>query len=250
MYKVCLESDECSLMKSEYSAAIPLIEHSRQQRIKTIRLWINAFIPREIPDTTRILDHGEHAGKTILPVPMPTILGYLTDQRDFSTDPMASSRMHSELAIDVATGRILQEVHRCDPTTEIGNKDGIVSCEECADTSDMKFSLLNVNNDSRTLTVNINASARNACLKLANRAVSPRLDISGTISIRLSEMYDTALVWFNGLIEPYPAFEMYACANGKQPETVFKVGLTPHATILDLVGAPGREIYGEAELAG
>ena len=54
--------------------------------VRTIGLWLNAFIPGDIPWLTQVLDAGPYAGWSVVPSPVaPDILGcFLTDQRSFS----------------------------------------------------------------------------------------------------------------------------------------------------------------------
>src|SRR4051812_5842108 len=108
-------------------------------QIATIRVWLNAFIPRDIPQQTKIVTAGPHRGETMLIVPSPKLPCYLTDNRDFSAAPDAKSRMHSAIEIDVAKAHVVRQFHKCDPTTELDGETGEVTCNETADTSDMKF---------------------------------------------------------------------------------------------------------------
>jgi hypothetical protein len=68
-----------------------------------LRFWFNAFIPAHVPNFTQTIAKGKHAGKTVVPFPavafvpnlekIKTTPGFLTDQRGFSSDPEASTRM-------------------------------------------------------------------------------------------------------------------------------------------------------------
>ena len=59
-----------------------------------VAVWINAFIPREIPGVTEKVANGENQGKTVIPLPWygrlafnlhkPIGTCFLTDQREFS----------------------------------------------------------------------------------------------------------------------------------------------------------------------
>lgn len=70
--------------------------------IHSVKFWINAFIPRDVSGYTKPVPGGPHRGKTMIPGPNPVSDCYLTDQRDFSNDIHAKSRMHSEfrMALD------------------------------------------------------------------------------------------------------------------------------------------------------
>jgi hypothetical protein len=110
--------------------------------IQSIKFWLNAFIPRYIPGYTRPVPAGKHVGKTMIPGPQSTRVPtgipfstvdvgisdcYLTDQRVFSNDIRAKSRMHSEVKVNFGgTSPTITEFHNCDETTEIDCEDGTV----------------------------------------------------------------------------------------------------------------------------
>jgi hypothetical protein len=87
--------------------------------IKKIRIWLNAFIPRHVQGLTREVPTLDPtmAGKTMF----DTILGCgLTDQRSFSPDLKASSRMHSSAVIDLdADPRTWKQFHRIHPSVQV-----------------------------------------------------------------------------------------------------------------------------------
>ena len=77
--------------------------------------WLNTFIPRDIFGATTMLREGEYRGLTVLSA-APC---YLTDQRNFSNDLRASSRMHSLVKVDLtASEPVLTQHHRCDDLIE------------------------------------------------------------------------------------------------------------------------------------
>ena len=77
--------------------------------------WINAFIPRDIFGAMRILHEGDYRGLSIV----SKAPCYLTDQRNFSNDLCASSRMHSLVKVDLtASEPVLTQHHRCDDLIE------------------------------------------------------------------------------------------------------------------------------------
>jgi hypothetical protein len=95
--------------------------------IRSVKFWINAFIPRHIPGYTRAVPKGIHLGKTMIPGPQRPGFGarrievsdcYLTDQREFSNDIHAKSRLHSEFRIDFGGGMsTLTQWYNCDEAT-------------------------------------------------------------------------------------------------------------------------------------
>mgnify|MGYP006943063210 CR=1 FL=1 len=74
----------------------------QQEEIKTVKVWINSFIPRDIPDYT--FDSPDGNG-TVIPgphTPLHFTTCFGTDNRDFSSEIHASSRTHSEVEFDVS----------------------------------------------------------------------------------------------------------------------------------------------------
>ena len=68
---------------------------------------------------------------------------YLTDQRNFSNDLWAASRMHSLVKVDLTTSEpVLTQQHRCDDLIECDPVSGKVLQKRHGSTSKMKFSLL------------------------------------------------------------------------------------------------------------
>src|SRR5680860_1378141 len=72
-------------------------------RVGEVTVWINAFIPGDLPGLT--LDRPGHPGETMLPdVPGPWAC-FLTDQRGFSNDIGKSARLHQEVIVDLDAGQ-------------------------------------------------------------------------------------------------------------------------------------------------
>ncbi len=207
--------------------------------IETVRLWLNGFIPRVV-EGGRAVTAGAHVGKTMLPAPGLPNACFLTDQRDFSSEPGAPARTHSEIEIDVARGVILREFHRCSETIQVNCDSGEETCRKASSTEFMGFR--NFSSSGDTITVEIKGSARNACLEVASIPISPSLDYAGMITIALLDRHQTAQVTFEGQIETYPAFEMYVMVNGEPAQTVFRAPVVPGRTPLNLAGAPGRSV--------
>ncbi len=64
--------------------------------IRSIKFWINAFIPKDIPRYTRPVPGSPVITMIPGPVLVPGSDCYPTDQRGFSYEVHAKSRMHSE----------------------------------------------------------------------------------------------------------------------------------------------------------
>ena len=121
--------------------------------------------------------------------------------------------MHSEIKIDVTNENpiIINQVHFCGQTHEIDCEDGEEECSQTASNSRMRFFNLRGSRHS-TIKIDLEGAANNPCA-----IGSPDIDYKGTVTINIS----TGSVAFDGLIEPFPAFEMYATANDEEVEILF-----------------------------
>jgi hypothetical protein len=90
--------------------------------IRSVRVWINAFIPGHVPGYTGGIASGPNAGLTVLYGVGPSPFGYLTDQRGFSPSLDAKCQMQSLARVDLTTARPkLSEWHRCDFSLPLGS---------------------------------------------------------------------------------------------------------------------------------
>lgn len=224
------------------------LQSANGRSIRTIKIWLKAFVPDNYEHARSVPGHGEHAGKTMLNHLWLTNRCFLTDQRTFSSDIHAEARMHSEIEIDVAKAKETYQFHHCYDTVEVDGRTGEEKCRAQGDTSRMHFEDFTVSEDKRLYSVKIKAASKNPCIKLGVLKITPNLDYTGSISIILSADPSRAIVTFTGNVEKYPAFEMYAAANDGTPETVFRVDVAPRATMGDLPGGPARAVYGKAEI--
>jgi hypothetical protein len=240
-----------SLVPKEAIAQGPL-----QCGVKTVKIWMKAFIPRDIPGYTKTVPDGPYQGQTMIPGPFRPkgLFGvgfgecYLTDGRDFSSDILAGSRLTSILDIDVQQGRIINDqngFHYSDATVRLDCFSGIPSCQQVGIPRG-KFYDLWVSPDGQTITIKLQAAANNPCAP-----GSPDIDYKGTIIIKLLDSGQGVLVNFDGLVEPFPAFEMYASADDGEPKAIFPpVSPLPGKTPWNLVGNPNRLVSGFVLLDG
>lgn len=205
---------------------------------ETIKIWFKTFIPRDCPGAEPVLG-GPHKGKTMLATPGPINACFLTDQRGFRDDIDAPARMHTEIEVDVRTKHVVNQLHKCYETIQVDCKTGEETCCQTADSSHMKWSDLTVTEEG-AITINLSGSSHNPCVKIVGVDVSPNLDYTGTLTIKPSA--DNVLVAFEGNIETYPAFEMYASVNDGVPQTIFREDVILDATPISLVGPPRRSI--------
>jgi hypothetical protein len=169
---------------------------------------------------TAILDQGEFRGLSIL----SKAPCYLTDQRNFSNDPRASSRMHSLFKVDLTTSTpVLTQQHRCDDLIECDAAGGDVLKKQRVGTSKMKFSL-----ESTTPTILIQMDCRYGdSIPRAGHGIG-ETEYKGTIEI------DPAArsIELDMMICLFPAFEGYAAIDDGTGTVLFRHA--PPAGILNL----------------
>ena len=212
-----------------------------------LRLWLNAFIPVDLEGAEGVRA-GPNAGKTMLPMPGPVDVWFLTDQRGFSAEPTAHSRMHSEIELALPSFVVLREFHCCDDTVQVDKDSGEEVCREAASTEHMVFEALQLAAEARTWTCRLHGSTKNACLKVGPIKVSPNLDYDAAISVMWNAAMTEFTVVFDGTVETYPAFEMYAALDGGAPVTVLQASVVPGKTPINLAGPPARALLERAVL--
>ena len=204
--------------------------------IRTVKIWINAFIPRDIPRYTRNVPAGFHFGKTMIPGPNPMSDCYLTDQRGFSNDLNAKSRMHSEVNVDFTGVRpTITQNHKCDLTTELDCEDGDVESTGTGSTSRMLFQL-GPSSTPQLAIISVKCAASNPCAPTSR--LFGDIDYFGTLSINLA----ARSVKFEGKIDQFPAFEAYAGINGGTGVTLFQESPPVGNTVMNLPGNANRPI--------
>jgi hypothetical protein len=110
-----------------------------------LAMWINAFIPHDVPGSTVEIRQGDNRGKTAIPLPWygrfplntfrPLGTGYLTDQRSFSSKITASARMQSLISCEVSPPGGLRGLHQTSGTTEVNVDTGATQRTDDADMS-------------------------------------------------------------------------------------------------------------------
>jgi hypothetical protein len=186
----------------------------------TITFWLNAFIPRDITGATTMLREGEYKGLTALSR-QPC---YLTEQRNFSSDPRASSRMQSSLKVDLTTSEpVLTQHHRCDDLIQCDPASGEVLRKQCGSTSKMKFSLL-----ATTPNVLIQMDCRYTDALSRPAHGIGEIEYKGTIKIDPT----ARSIDIDIMICLFPAFEGYAVINDGPTAILFRHA--PPAGVLNL----------------
>ena len=196
--------------------------------IRNVKVWINAFIPRNVPGVT-VAAPGASAGSTMVRGPLNTC--FLTDNRDFDTNIHAPSRMHSELTVEIAGPRKGLEWHNCDETKRIHPTTGRVIARRQAASSRMRFSNLRGSaSDPGGIKVDVKGAAVNPLMP------SPVHDVDFVGLITINPLART--IRFDGKVDEFPAFEMYASVNNTRAFPLFRV--LPHP------GSPGWNLPGSA----
>jgi len=178
--------------------------------IQSITFWLNAFLPRDIAGATTTLRQGSFAGYTAITGP----LNCLTDQRNFSNDSAAKSRMHSRFTIDLTkTTPTLTQGQRCDFTTECDPITGEVRNQHKASTKQMGFSLV--------------SAEPQIIVRMSCRASNPGTSAAwafGDIEYNGLIVIDPVARSFTAdlKISLFPAFEGYIAINEGPPTAVFR----------------------------
>jgi hypothetical protein len=238
----------------------------------SLRFWINAFIPKTVTGYTRVITAGTHAGKSAIPLPTLADLnpvnlwkdvwsafdiGYLTDQRGFSTAPSASVRMRSWVDIDPATLAVIDKGHESSGTTEVDLSTGAQLGFKVADMSRCKWTTPKIRPPSASpsfpgpvfpgsplgstaLMLELEAAAGDPLVSAA-----ADIDYEGLLVVTPGPGSGALSVRFEGKIDSFPAFEAYASLDGKTKE-LFKAPPPAGNTVQSLPGKANRDIRGVA----
>ena len=158
--------------------------------------------------------------------PGSSIVGcFPTDQRSFSTELHASSRVASIATVNPALpGGLMKQEHPSNESNAVDCGDGSIINRETTDTSDQKFTFIPAG-ASKIAQLKIHASGHNPNFKWA-----PAIDIDGTFFIDLG----ANTIRFDGFIDQYPAYEAYVTYNGNATVSILQVMPDYGKTALDL----------------
>lgn len=188
-----------------------------------LQIYIRAFIPQKHSSVRPLPNSG---GGTMVEPPASPIVGcFPTDQRSFSTEVSASSRVASIATIDLGSpARLLRQDHPPNESNAVDCGDGRIINRERTDTSDQKFTFLPAD-QSKVARLTIHASGHNPNFRWA-----PAIDIDGTFLIDL----EASSIRFEGSVDQYPAYEAYAKYNSGPAVTIFQIMPDYGKTALDL----------------
>ncbi|MFE7777710.1 DUF3238 domain-containing protein [Streptomyces sp. NPDC057445] len=219
-------------------------EEEKECSIQSVKVWLKAFIPKDVPGLT--LPRPNHPGETMVGG-LPLVGDcFLTDQRGFSSDITASARIHSEIALDVkAGGLVLHEYNDCSPTHEVDCEDGDLDIVARGDSSRIYFFSIKAP-AAGMVTFEMKGAAKNPCIE-----ESADVDYQGAVAIVVwrepsedGQEMEKARIDFQGFIDNFPAFEMYAAVNDGPGQQVFAVMPLPGNSPAALYGPPRRPVRG------
>jgi hypothetical protein len=218
----------------------PLVAMNLLGEAIEVRIWINAFIPRVVPDVTYQVPNRPRGETMILGLASIGQVGFLTDQRTFSRDIAASSRMRSSVTITAnAQGpRIKDQFHKCDMTVVVDDVFGLVLFEGFGSNEEMSFELQSV--DSTQLAIRLQARSQVPFYEYGVGNPAPYIDYEGTLYIDTEQR----TVTFEGLVDEFPAFEMYVSVNNRPGKRLFTLFPEPGKSPVDLFGPAYRQVNG------
>jgi len=206
-----------------------------------LKIWINAFIPSNLPNIAFQIPTGTHSGEWAIKGPLPNSGSFLTDQRDFDTNIQASFRMQSTIEIDLTTLQIANQSNTCGKTVEVDTTNGQEICSNTASTSAILLTnyATGVNpSGKKMINFTLDANAANPCYF---SAPSITWKIPVTVLIDTST-YKVSIV-FDGYTKAFPAFEMYAQVDDSAPIIIFQRFPDSNATPWSLLLSPDKEIF-------
>jgi hypothetical protein len=131
-------------------------------------------------------------------------------------------------------------------TTRVSCDRGAVQCERKAGSDRIRaknFSSDTLADGNSRYFVTLEAAAGNPCVELAGLSIpSPDIDWVIRVSVLFERATGKARVSFDGMIEPFPAFEMYATLNGPRPTVLLQEGPMPGSSPWNLPGSPNRAV--------
>jgi hypothetical protein len=209
----------------------------------TLRLWVNAFIPRTLKATNifgRTYENGPNGTTFILGPELDRQVGYLTDQRGFSNDPKASSRFHAEALIEIGGNgafKLVKQESWCSPTVAFDRGSNKILCKKSASTERIEFRQLRQYGSN--LTLSFRADVGNPCVNLFGTGLNPSPPFAVDLTIQL---YPTQWVKIEGRVNQFPAFEAYISVNDRPAQPIFQKGPVPEKSPWDLYLGPTERV--------
>ena len=176
----------------------------------------------------------------MIPGPFPGSDCFYTDQRTFSNNIHAESRMHSEGKLDFTGLKpILTQWHKCDFTIECDCEDGEEECKKKGNTDRMifKWDMANAFIKAKGVyVIQMVCRSNNPCSPSSR--IGGDIDYEGKIFIDLP----SRKIAFDGKIDAFPAFEAYATINDGAGVALFREPPPVGHTVMNLPGGANRKI--------
>lgn len=194
-------------------------------RAEALAIWLNAFIPRDVPGVTREVP-GPEPRRTAVPGPVESFNDcYLGDQRSWDTDLNASVRMQSRIHVDLG-GQTALHIPRAGNWIEVDCEDGSVEDEETSSTEGLALGSQSWSDDGSRYEAYLVGKATIPHFEHLP-LVEYSTEYQGRIKVIIDEKRTFAQVSFEGKVDHFPAFELYAAlsADGEHygiPVTVFQ----------------------------
>jgi hypothetical protein len=188
-----------------------------------LQIYIRAFIPKNHSSVRPLPNSG---GGTMVQPPGASIVGcFPTDQRSFSKEITASSRVASIATLDpTLPGKLLKQEHPSNESNAVDCGDGRIINREKTDTSDQKFTFVPAD-ASKIAQLKIHASGHNPNFQWA-----PAINIDGVFFIDLG----ANTIRFEGSVDQYPAYEAYAMYSGNAAVSILEIMPEYGKTAMDL----------------
>jgi hypothetical protein len=211
-----LETMDGSIAKAFFDMGLRPVSH----QLRTVRIWFNSFIPQ-------------------FEIRAPGYDCFKGDYRSYSVDPMAPSRMHSEVLLEnLHTARpTMTQIHRCGLTRQVDCNTGALINSGTSGTSGMQFYnfrypgavVFDWNERqppaARPPEVTVGASAP-VSVDYIGAAADPLVPVAPFVDLWVHIELDlqTGFLTVNGKVDDYPAFEGYVTVNGQYgPFSLFEL---------------------------
>jgi hypothetical protein len=201
-------------------------------------IWINAFIPAPTTDSQAVPAGSALAPGTMIPGPMTWNDCFMTDNRSFSNQIVASVRMQSVFIANISADPVRHiSYHRCGETIEIDCEDGGEEGRGTAGTDRMKWTDFEGNKD--LFKISVVGAANNPLF-----TGSPDINYLGTYVVVPPARFLT----FDGKVDDYPNYESYVQrGDATNPSTIFTKAHPTGNSPWTLIGLAHIAVLGSAQ---
>lgn len=216
----------------------------------TIKIWVNAFIPSNVPGVTYPLPQGG----TVVLDPADGTIAYGTNNRGFSSNIHAQSKMHSEVLLSRTTQgqwNLTSQWSNSDPVNHYSYPDGRLVETRRANVNNCRWQIGGVVADPVAgiafrpgvgqQGVSFHCQVSNPHLRPGPTANAGAVDAD--LSFAIDERLEKLSV--NGVVDDFPAFEIYAAFNNGAPVKLLQAFPRPGMSPLNLLGPPLNSVSGE-----